>query len=386
MRAQFSYQYKSYMENKHGFFTFMPTGKLFHPYFGFKTLGVWFFNDSTDTLDIVKEFEKFDKHFNHKTTFSHKVKLYFPEIRKGVICIDKVNYSVDAHPDDNVSLSYKNNSHSKYKDYIEIEHHIAEIDITIELTYKYKSPIHPVTIKCNYIDLLLFEQRISITETINSIHIVPYVYARHTDTPFSFVEHTKAVTSSMSNNSLTYTVGINKESADYIKKHNGTVSSVIIQPENIFTDEPKVMYEFTLGAFVSNYSMDRKDRYDKKNITPIINSDLFYGSKNICRNLLGSDWYVEIYNIDPVTAFIPSVECKDAKTHISYTEVRDEVLKKICLLIDSSDSKLSDMFESEGYNGNHIVTKKAYEMYKDYKPDFTSQLVFSNFQKQFNSL
>jgi len=369
MKRQFSYQYKSYIENKHGFFTFLPNGKIFHPYFGLPTLGRWY----RDAIGNPQEYDKFYKCFNHSYTFKHTVKMYFPEIKKGVVYVDKINYSVDSDPEDEISIDFKVNCNSDYEDYVEIKHHIAEFEIDITMNTIYKSPLHPVTINCDYIDVLLFDQKISITETTNSIKIVPYIYAHHTNEPLVDATRTNTSSTTMTNNSLTYTIGLKKESNDYVKKFKGTTSSVTFNdPVNYSEVGYEEMYEFVLEAFISNYSMDRDDKYNNKDIIPILNDNVFYDIMQTCQLGAKSDWYNQVYKRWDIKDTFLAKKCPD-EIKYPYEETRSNVWTTIIMEFENSEYEL--LKKAEGLQMSSEGIQSLYSLVTNYKVGYKSDKI-----------
>jgi len=373
MKTQFSYQYKSYFENKHGFFTFVPNGKIFHPYFGLETIGTF----ANNNLLEKKEYKVFSSFFNNTLTFKHKIKMYFPDIKTGVIFLDKINYSIDSHTDDSVSLTYSLNTDSNYKDYIEIKHHLMEFDVDVKIKSTYKTPTHPLTVKCDNIEFLLFEQKISITETTNTVKVVPYVYAHKTNEPLSAAKRTNISITTLSNNSLTYTLGLTKESSDFIKKYKGSTTSVFIEEGGLVQKE---MYEFILEGFTANYSLRSVNDCQNKNILPILNDNLFEGTIEMCKKGLNSDWYFNIYKGMDLVDTMALIPCSQTQTTISADSIRNIVWKTITQNIEESDDQLSLKLEQELPLENRITIEDAYEICLSYKKDFMINKIKDSFE------
>lgn len=179
---QFNFFYTSYLKNKHGFINMMPHAKLFHPYAGLDgTFGepLWRTKKSpsygTDFLNA----------FKGKTwTYEHKIKMFFPEIRNGVILVSEIGYSADFNVDDKVSVDYKVLKGDNYEEYIEINDFIAEINIEIEVTFGRHGLSFPGSINCNFVDIYLFDQKISIVTHSNNLLFAPYYMPYQTDFPF----------------------------------------------------------------------------------------------------------------------------------------------------------------------------------------------------------
>lgn len=180
---QFAYRYRSYMKNRHGFVNMVPHAKFLHPYMGFS---------GADSEPVFRTGSKdeYSKTFcsafiNSDMTFEHKVKLFFPEIKHGVVSVSDVKYSVENEDEnDDVSFSYKVIEGPKYKEYFVIED--FSVEFTIEITVDFgdrNSVVSPTTILCDFIDIYVHNQKITITTHDNSLLFIPYLISYRTDFP-----------------------------------------------------------------------------------------------------------------------------------------------------------------------------------------------------------
>lgn len=330
---QFNYFYSSYIKNKHGFFTFIPHANLFHPYFGLATIG---FNGE------FPPYLKYVNFFNKKTFgFTHKVKLFFPEIREGLIYIDKIKYSIDSNPIDEVDITYQVVKNSKYYDYVQIVNHIAEFDIEIFVNTKFSGIWYPITISCDYVDVLLYQQRISITETQSSIKLIPYLSAHHTDAPLYYLNTGVDAIVNMRNTLLTYDVILTPESASEIAKY-GFKATEFLSKMTLDEDNLVKVYIATLESFILKYAIEPNaeslNNYpnlfinspEKLNIDymPMINNMWFLNDTATCDVKAQSYWYTTVYDKNWTSQDLPKSKCKQKATY-SANETRGYVWYKI---------------------------------------------------------
>lgn len=302
---QFTYFYSSYIENKHGFFTFIPHANLFHPFFGLGDIGYKL--GLYPYRDIIEWF------WNNPLTFKHKVKLFFPEIREGVLYIDKVKYSINANEKDEADFSYRIIKKSPYLDYVEIKDHLADFEIEIELKTKYTGIWYPITISCDYIDILLFNQRISITETQGSVKAIPYLSAHHTDTPLYYLTYDNKAVVHMRNTTLTYNIVLPKESADELKKYNVQTTEVLSMFNPL--DGGKKLYLLQIDAYSINYAPEKYS--ETKGIMPMINDMWFLSGDGHCKMQAKSWWYTTVYDKNWCSIDLPPAD--KCEPHCPYT-------------------------------------------------------------------
>ncbi len=180
---QFGYSYRSYMKNRHGFVNMVPHAKFLHSYMGFSgadsdpvfRTGA----NKTYSADFCAAFIATNR------TFEHKVKLFFPEIKHGVVSVSDVKYSADNESeDDDVSFSYQVAEGPKYKEYYVIDNFTVEF--TIEITVDFgerRSIVAPTTIFCDFIDIYVHNQKITISTHDNVLLFIPYLMSYKTDFP-----------------------------------------------------------------------------------------------------------------------------------------------------------------------------------------------------------
>lgn len=211
---QFNYFYKSYMKNEHGFLNLMPHAKWFHPIMGMdETFGetIW----RTPARMYGTEFIKYFK--NKELKFKHRVKLFFPEIKTGVLIIGDIGYSYYAVGDDEVSIDYRVVPDANYQEYIEINDFIASFDIEIIVKFKKHSIESPVKVMCDNIDLYLFDQKISLTVHENELLFVPYYMSYQTDNPVEIAKSESGTENLTSNTERKFGFIISDETREFLE-------------------------------------------------------------------------------------------------------------------------------------------------------------------------
>jgi len=214
---QFNYKYKSYLKNRHGFVNMVPDAKLLHDYMGisgkygmpvFQTPGAKFYGELF--CDIFKD---------NKRTFQHKVKMFFPEIKHGVISIDKIQYSMESDPVDDVSMEYRLIQNGKYEEYYVIDDFVVEFEIEVSVSFgKRNSITKPVEIFCDYIDVYVHNQLISLTVHDNNILFVPYAMSYRLDMPPEAARNETDSSNMTVNTDLSYGFILNKASRDKMEE------------------------------------------------------------------------------------------------------------------------------------------------------------------------
>ncbi len=161
----------------------IPHAKFLHPYMGFSGA----ISDPVfRTLSHPEYSRSFCKVFLvSNRVFEHKVKLFFPEIRHGVISVSEVKYSIDKMEDtDDVSMSYRIIEGSRYEEYYVVDDFSVEFTIEISVDFGSRGSITaPVTISCDFIDIYIHNQKISITTHDNNLLFIPYIMSYRTDAP-----------------------------------------------------------------------------------------------------------------------------------------------------------------------------------------------------------
>ena len=172
------------MKNRHGFLNMVPHAKFLHPYMGFS-------GKDSDPVFRKASNPNYSQTFsnlyiNSNKTFEHKVKLFFPEIKHGVISVSDIKYSMDneSSDDDGVSISHKLIPGNKYEEYYVIEDFNVEFIIEITLDFgERNSIVAPVTVLCDFIDIYVHNQKITISTHDNSLLFIPYLMSYKTDFP-----------------------------------------------------------------------------------------------------------------------------------------------------------------------------------------------------------
>jgi len=170
------------MKNHHGFINMMPHAKMFHPYAG---LDGAFGEPIWRTRKSPSYGADFCSLFRNKIwTFEHKIKLFFPEIRTGVFLVAGMKYSTAFNEDDKANVSWKVRKGDNYQEYIEIKDFMAEITIDIGVTFGRHGISYPGSINCDFVDIYLFDQKLSIVTHTNNLLFAPYYMPYQTDFPF----------------------------------------------------------------------------------------------------------------------------------------------------------------------------------------------------------
>jgi hypothetical protein len=162
------------MKNRHGFATMMPTAKLLHPFIGvdggecypvFQSGGRVYYG--TDFCESFK---------NRKIGNRHVVKLFFPEIKHGLLYVDEAKYSVIASKEDEgVVVTSEIVRDGKYEEYFVIKDFKAEFEIEVQVDFGKRGSItDPVEVICDFIDIFVHNQRISLVTHDNNFLFIPY--------------------------------------------------------------------------------------------------------------------------------------------------------------------------------------------------------------------
>lgn len=354
---QFNYFYSSHIENKHGFFTFIPHANFFHPYFGFAEIGYNY--GPAPYLPAINFFH------SNNISFSHKVKVFFPEIRTGVIYIDKIKYSIDSNPIDEAKISYEVKKNSHYYDFVEIKNHIAEFEVEITVKHKYSGIYHPIEVKCDYIDILLYKQRISITETQSSIKMVPYLSMHKTDYPLGYLNYNSDAIIHMRNTTLTYDFVFPIYVREYLARFNIKLTEAEVRKTlgEVLTRSVGIM---TVDAYSCKYMGEfyRHLTADNDHI-PLIADTWFIGSHDICKQKVQSYWYLTVYKTNLTAEDVPGALCVARKKY-SGGEVRNGIWYRVYNDI-VYDEKVLD------YKAKNSIQPEAGMLYDYYKKFFLKE-------------
>ena len=360
---QFNYFYSSYIKNKHGFLTFIPHANIFHPYFGFAEIG--YNGNLTPYLKLLNLFNE------NKLSFIQKVKVFFPQIREGVVYIDKIKYGIDSNPIDEVKVEYKVIKNSDYLDYVPITNHIAEFEVEIIVDSKYSGLWYPASISCDYIDLLLHQERISLTEIQSDIKLIPYFGAHHTDSPLLYINSGADTIDHMRNNSLTYQVMIPSESAEFLRKYNYKPTEYL---SRMSLDNPGAKFSMiTIEAFITNYAIEdgaenysdcpniykKEDEVLKSDFLPMLNDTWFTDTLTTCKAKATSFWYTTIYDMNWKDYDLPNCMCPDDEHPYTADQTRGYVWYKVIHNYKETDATLTSMALSQ-------VPKVLVKAYREY--------------------
>jgi len=351
---QFKYEYKSFMVNKHGFFSFIPHAKMFHPYYGLRYIGAYYGTEALYYNFIIDEIKK-----RWQIPFTHKIKMFFPEIKNGVLYVDKIKYSVHSDPLDDIKLLYSVVNNSNYLDYVEIKDHIAEFEIQLKIDKEYMGLNYPVEITCDYIDILLFEQRISITITDNTFKLVPYLGAYRTNFPLFYLPKQELVTTEMTNEFLKYTFVLTPESNDFVKKFNMFTSEV--KPMYTAfdkTEQQDSVFLTNISADAANYAMDVSQIHiesDNEDFYPIISNESYLSAVQHCKKGYKSYWYTTVYDKNWLIIDLPGDMPCDSEIDYTADETRGYVQYKLFTTYKKDENILLSELKK-------IMFKEAYEL------------------------
>ena len=349
---QFNYFYSSYIENHHGFFTFIPHANLFHPFFGLADIG--FKYDYYPYLDIIKWF------YDNPLKFKHTVKIFFPEIKYGLIYIDKIKYSVNSSSKDNAKISYVVKKNSNYLDYVEIKDHIAEFEVEIEVFTKYTGIFEPIIVSCDYIDVLLFNQRISITEHQGSIKMIPYLSSHHSEALLYYVTYANKATIHNRNTTLTYNIILPPESAKELEKYNLKTTEIM----SVFNplEGGKRLYLLQADAFSLKYAPEKYS--EKRNVIPMINDMWFLSGQKHCELKAQSYWYTTVYDMNWCSIDLPGADKCDPRCQYTADQTRGYVWYVIFNNYDKSNEELNELAREK-------LPVIAHFLYNAYKKFYT---------------
>ena len=354
---QFNYFYSSYIENKHGFLTFWPHANLFHPLFGIADIGY-----CTKLPFGFTPYAGIAKYCGKTTQrFIQKVQIFFPEIREEFIYIDKISYHVDSNPIDDVRLDYKLHKNSKYYDYVQIKNHLATFELEIIVDTAYGGVFHPIEVSCEYIDILIHQQRISITEIQSSVKIVPYISGHHTDEPMHYLEPSDKAITHMKNTNPTYQIILPRESGKFIEKFGINLTEYLFR---MTTLEPGIkLYVMSIEAYATKYALEPTfdlinntevlmgdGKEDDFKYVPMINNYWFLDSYETCKVGAQSFWTPIVYNQKWQLIDYPCVPC--LKNHPSpATETRAFTWYYISKHYLKSEKELDELCETTGIKG-----------------------------------
>lgn len=359
---QFNYKYRSFMKNRHGFVNMVPDAKMLHSYMGFSG---YHGHPTFQTKSSPGYSQNFCQLFTEQDqVFIHTVKMFFPEIKHGVASVDKVKYSVDKSEDDEVNISSRVIFGGKYEEYAIIDDFIAEFKIEISINFGKRGSItSPAEIFCDFIDVYVHNQRISLTVHDNNLLFIPYAMSYRTEFPPEVARLDSRSTNIVVNSDITYGFILNEASKDKFESKGFTVASLdgtLLDTKkmatNITENEVGNGNDFGLdigsvfdsyGGVSSKYIMLLPQSIfpDKMTLTGL---PIFDSEKNMeCCKYRAAGWctpYFKIYDVDIPDDCAPH-ECPDespCKDTPQY-EVRNKVIDGYLILADKSLEELDNM-------------------------------------------
>jgi hypothetical protein len=203
----------------------VPDAKLLHPYIGFSG---YHGHPTFQTKNNPAYSQNFCNLFTDSPrVFKHDVKMFFPEIKHGVLAVDRVKYSHDSHADDDVKVEAKVIADGKYEEYFVIKDFIAEFTIEISVDFGHRGSItHPVEVFCDFIDVYVQNQLISLTVHDNNLLFVPYVMSYKSDFPPEVARIDSSSTNIVVNTDLSYGFILNESSKAKMEEKGFTSAAV----------------------------------------------------------------------------------------------------------------------------------------------------------------
>jgi len=347
---QFSYKYRSYMFNRHGFVNMVPDAKMLHPYLGFSGYHGQCTFQTAANPNYSKEFCSIFSSGDMK--MRHSVKIFFPEVRSGVIAIDKVKYSIDKSEDDDVKVASRVIFDGKYKEYIEIKDFTAKFDIEISVSFGRRGSIqHPVEVFCDFIDIYIHNQRISLTIHDNTLLFIPYVMSYRTEFPPEAARLERSGVNFDINSDVSYGFILNEDAAKKLRSKgfdSGKLDNIMIDTlkhNNYYTDgmwDHGDMHNPDIKTLLQEIGPST-DRYictlpqsifpDKMTLAgiPIFDSEKIMSCCDIKKAGLCSPYY-SMYRIDVPPKCVPT-QCDSKRCQEQYQyDVRNKVLDSYLVL------------------------------------------------------
>jgi len=350
------------MKNRHGFVNMVPDAKMLHPYIGFSGYhGYPTFqtgvspNYSSDFCRIFTE---------EARVFTHSVKMFFPEIKHGVLSVDSLHYSIDKSDEDDVTVTSRVVLDGKYEEYAVINDFTAEFDVEITVSFGERgSLLHPAEVYCDFIDVYVHNQRISLTVHDNNLLFIPYAMSYRTEFPPEVARLDSKSTNLVANTDLSYGFVLNKTSMEKMKEKgfsSAKLDSILLDTKkkvmNVTNKQVGGGDGFGLGiADVMDVHTGVSEKYvlllpqsifpDRMELTglPIFNSE-----KNMkCCEYREAGWctpYFEIYDVESIYPECPPAECRNeiCKDTPQY-EVRNKVIDGYLILADKTWEELDDL-------------------------------------------
>jgi len=361
---QFNCKYKSSMSNEHGFATFIPDERFFHPLVGMTGAHG---EPNFQTKNNPGYSIRFSNIFMSKKYYEikHKVKMYFPEIRNGAVYVSDAKYGIKSGSEDEVNVTYEISRGDAYKEYTQIKNFIAEFEITIKVDFgKCTSIVETVEIYCEYVDVYVYDQRIRISIHDNSSIFIPYIISYRKDLPPEIALRTSGIQSAQTNTDLEYGFILNEEPMLKLKELGFTTDEIDVSILDIVKMREKgleyIQTDFANNALESTSPFTNEDRIGKKYIVsipaavfpskmtlrgiPVFDSDIIMQCCDIRKASMCSP-YLKMYGVAlPDTCPPPSPcnnqECIDQPQY----EVRNKVIDGYMILSDLNKKDLDDLY------------------------------------------
>ncbi len=377
----FTYRYRSYMKNRHGFLNMVPHAKFLHPYMGFS-------GAICDPVFRVGSLPDYSRRFcnvflQSSRVFEHKVKLFFPEIKHGMISISDVKYSVSKESDDDdVTVTHKIIEGPKYKEYYVIEDFSVEFTIEVIVNFGERgSVVAPTTVFCDFMDLYVHNQKISITTHENNLLFIPYLMSYRTDFPPELARLETDFSNIAVNSDLQYGFIIDDKSQEKLEELRLNPSMIDIGLLNTKKRTAGMISDAGNegGAFMDITSISAYSGVGKKYIfslpqaifpdrmtligLPLFDSELVVS----CCDHWGKTWgsgYFKQYDVPIIAEILGPVECEktppDCMEMTSY-EIRNKVIDGYVLLSDKPWDELDRL--AKALENSEKQRKDAQEAY-----------------------
>ena len=343
----------------------VPDAKMLHPYMGFSGHHGYPTFQTESNPGYSQNFCALFQRGDH--VFSHNVKMFFPEIKHGVISVDEVKYSIEASEHDDVTVTSKVVFGGKYEEYAVINDFTAEFEIEITVNFGARWSItEPVEIFCDFIDVYVHNQRISLTVHDNNLLFVPYAMSYKTGFPPEVARLDSKSMNIVSNTDVSYGFILNTASKNKMEakgfdcaKLDGTFLDTKKLVMNVTDKEVSNSESFGLpiGGLADAYSgvTDKHilllpqaifpDRMTLSGI-PIFNSEV---NMKCCgyRNLGWCTPYFEIYDVNAHPECKPSACVDGVCIDTPQYEVRNKVIDGYLILADKSWDELDALSRTE---------------------------------------
>ena len=364
------------MRNRHGFVNMVPDAKMLHPYIGFSGYHGYPTFQTKNNPGYSQNFCSLFQRGDH--VFKHNVKMFFPEIKHGVLSVDEVKYSVEASDDDHVEVTSRVVLDGKYEEYAVIDDFTAEFEIEITVNFGPRWSItKPVEIFCDYIDVYVHNQRISLTVHDNNLLFIPYAMSYKTEFPPEVARLDSKSINIVTNADVSYGFILNDASKDKLESKGFDCAKL----DGSLLDTKKLVMNVTnkevgnsehhglpIGGLADAYG-GVSDKYvvllpqsifpDRMTLTgvPVFNSEM----NMKCCDYKTAGWctpYFEIYDVNAHPE-CPPMECKDEVCiDTPQYEVRNKVIDGYLILADKSWAELDKL------SGTEDTKKRARDLAK----------------------